>query len=95
MVGKQVDRILDMVDVQHNSGVSRACPAWVCEEQIEWIKIKEKCYDLMNDLELISLEESKEKEMDSNEKEDLYNEMEIEDDQDYEMKMEENIRKTI
>ena len=54
-----------------NCGLARACPAWVCEEQIEWMEIKAKIDVLTNDFEMISLEESKEEEMNTGEREKL------------------------
>ena len=93
MVKDQVDQILDLDDVQHNCGLSRVCPAWVCEEQIGWMEIKTKINVLTNDLEMISLEESKEEEMNTDERDNLDNEIEMEDDKDFEMKVEENLWK--
>ena len=85
LVKDQVDQILDQVDVQHNCGLSRVCPAWVCEEQIGWMEIKTKINVLTNDLEMISLEESQEEEMNTDARDNLDNEMEMEDDKDFEM----------
>ena len=53
--------VLEQVGVEHDCGLSEACPAWMCESMIKMRKIEERIEELNIEIANLKLEDDKEK----------------------------------